>query len=229
MTRTARSGFTLLEILVVLAILGMGLALVTSMTTHSARYSERVEEETNVQLALENMMNSILSGNTTATLGVEIPIPDAPRWFAKVELLDGPIDNVVAIRITAQRYETIQVLTTNNPNVETTARLPEDGRRVVLKEWARRSSVKTRAVSVDGQGRTRAIDGTGETYLSDLSSTDPDVGGGLLAAPPESFVDNFAPGASAFDALDAASASFEANRPGGVAPPANERLGGGGF
>jgi prepilin-type N-terminal cleavage/methylation domain-containing protein len=56
-------GFTLLEILVVLAILGMGMALITEMTSVAARHSERVEEDTIVQLACENMMNSILAGN----------------------------------------------------------------------------------------------------------------------------------------------------------------------
>ena len=164
-----RQAFTLMEILVALAILGMGLALITTMTTHSARYSERVEEETNVQLACENMMNSILAGNTVALIGVEIPIPDAPRWTAMVEALDGPIDKVVAIRITARRYETFETLSIDNPDVMTVARTPEPGRVIVLKEWALRANVRTRVVTVNAQGESAAVDGTGETVNQDLS------------------------------------------------------------
>ncbi len=172
-----RNGFTLMEILVVLAILGMGLALITSMTTHSARYSERVEEETNVQLACENMMNSILAGNTVALIGVEIPIPDAPRWSAKVEALDGPIEKVVAIRITAQRYETFQTLSPDNPELMTVSRIPETGRTIVVKEWALRSSVRTRVVTVNAQGESQAVDGTGDTLSEDLARSTGDAGG----------------------------------------------------
>ena len=81
-----RGAFTLLEILVVLAVLGMGLALVSAMMRNSAQYSERVEEDSAVQLVCDNMMSSILSGGMTATIGVELPIPDAPRWTVTTEL-----------------------------------------------------------------------------------------------------------------------------------------------
>lgn len=202
---TKRSGFTLLEILVVLAILGMGLALITAMTTHSARYSERIAEETVVQLACENMMNSILSGTSVAALGVEIPIPDAPKWSATVEALDGPIDKVIAIRITAQRYETFETVSPHNPQSLVVARTPEPGRRIVLKEWARRADVRTRVVRVDADGKTTAIDGTGETLAHDLNP-DANVGGSLDSTPGTAFDQDAAEleSGSAFDAVDRA-------------------------
>ena len=135
-------GFTLLEILVVLAILGMGMALITEMTSVAARHSERVEEDTIVQLACENMMNSILAGNMTATIGVSTPIPDAPNWETTIELLDGPIANLIAIRITAQRYQVDEVPSVDNPSVSITTRIADPGRRFVIKEWSR-SGIKT--------------------------------------------------------------------------------------
>ena len=211
-----RSGFTLLEILVVLAILGMGLALITAMTTHSARYSERVAEETTVQLACENMMNSILSGTSVAALGVEIPIPDAPNWSVTVEALDGPIDKIIAIRITAQRYQTFETVSPNNIQSLVVARTPEPGRRIVLKEWARRADVRTRVVKVDANGKTTAVDGTGETLAHDLSA-EPSLGGGLDSAPGSAFdvdAQEQASGA-AFDAVDAALAPSGAPTVGG--------------
>ncbi len=183
-----RRGFTLLEILIALAVLGMGMALVTQMTTVAARNSERVEEDTTVQLACENMMNSILAGNMTATIGVSTPIPDAPNWETTVELLDGPIDNLIAIRITAQRYEIDEVPSLEQPGVSIKTRVADAGRRFVVKEWARRAEIKTRVVRTSSTGETTAIDGSGETVWNDLGASDAQTGG--LGV--DSFADPFA-------------------------------------
>ncbi|MBR5758964.1 MAG: type II secretion system protein [Thermoguttaceae bacterium] len=182
-----KRGFTLLEILVSLAVLGMGLALVTQMTAVAARHSERVEEDTTVQLACENMMNSILAGNTTATIGVSTPIPDAPNWETTIELLDGPIDNLVAIRITAQRYQIDEVPSPDNPSVSVVTRVPDLGRRFVVKEWARRAEIKTRVVRTNSTGETSAVDGTGETVWNDLGSFDGQLGGDMGIPSPGGF------------------------------------------
>ena len=99
MTNADKRGFTLLEILIVLAVLGMGLAIISMMMKNSATYSGRVKEETNVQLVCDSMMSSILSGNMTATLGVELPVPDEPNWTTKVELVDGPLESLSLIHI----------------------------------------------------------------------------------------------------------------------------------
>ena len=230
-----REGFTLLEILVVLAILGMGLALISAMSRSSAQYSERVEEDSAVQLVCDNMMSSILSGGATATLGVELPIPDAPRWTVTTELLDGPIPSVVAVRITARRYDQIATESTTGPGVATVARTPTPGRVFVLKEWARRADVRTRVVSVAADGATTAIDGTGETVANDINAqTDSGLGGALDSSAPE-----FAAPESSGSLFDSFDASMEranpnlgadglqfggglggasANQPGGAAP-----------
>ncbi len=198
-----RDGFTLLEILVVLAILGMGLALISAMTRSSAQYSERVEEDSAVQLVCDNMMSSILSGGATATLGVELPIPDAPRWTVTTELLDGPIPSVVAVRITARRYDQITTGSAANPGVLTVARTPTPGRVFVLKEWARRADVRTRVVSVESDGSTTAIDGTGETVAGDLDARfDEGLGGALGSSSPEIAAPNST--GSLFDSFDSA-------------------------
>lgn len=154
--------FTLMEILVVLAILGLGLAAVTSLTTATSRQAERVEEDTAVQTTCQNMMNSILAGDATVSIGAEIPIPDAPNWAASVELLDGPIPNVVAIRMTAQRFATIETPSTSNPYSTVVSREPDPGRRFVLKEWARRGDVRTRTLRRNLDGTVSAVDGTAD-------------------------------------------------------------------
>ena len=124
---------------------------------------------------------------------------------ATVEALDGPIDNIIAIRITAQRYQTFETVSPNNINSLVVARTPEPGRRIVLKEWARRADVRTRVVKVDADGKTTAIDGTGETLAHDLGADAPVVGGGLDSALGSEFnldAEELQSGA-AFDAIDA--------------------------
>ena len=248
-----RRGFTLLEILVSLAVLVMGLALVTQMTTVAARHSERVEEDTTVQLACENMMNAILAGNMTATVGVSTPIPDAPNWETTVELLDGPVKSLIAIRITAQRYEIEEVPSLDNPGVPVVTRVPDLGRRFVVKEWARRAEIKTRVVQTNATGETTAIDGSGETVWNDLGSIDGQLGGDMgippigsldLGVPPMGGVDTSDPFAEIDRASNAARGGagalggglneFGANRGGynagagnGFGPGADMNMGGG--
>ena len=142
-----RDAFTLMEILIVLAILGFGMTLIVEMTTFAARNSERVEEDTIVQLACENLMNSILAGEAVAHVGVSTPIPDAPNWETSVELLDGPIEKLVAIRITAQRYVVEEVPSLADPTVPIATKVPDVGKFYVIKEWARRDEIKAVVVS----------------------------------------------------------------------------------
>lgn len=155
-----RSGFTLLEILVSFAILIVGLAIVAALSTTTARQAELVEEETGVQLACQNLMNSILAGDAVVSLGVEIPFPDVPNWTARVELLDGPISNLVAIRIVATRFETIETPHPTDPTRTLSTRSFEAGRRCVLKEWARRADVRMQTVRRNLDGTVSTVEGT---------------------------------------------------------------------
>lgn len=155
-----RSGFTLLEILVSFAILIVGLAIVAALSTTTARQAELVEEETGVQLACQNLMNSILAGDAVVSLGVEIPFPDVPNWTARVELLDGPISNLVAIRIVATRFETIETPHPTDPTRTISTRSFEAGRRCVLKEWARRADVRMQTVRRNLDGTVSTVEGT---------------------------------------------------------------------
>ena len=149
-----RDAFTLMEILIVLAILGFGMTLIVEMTTFAARNSERVEEDTVVQLACENLMNSILAGEAVAHVGVSTPIPDAPNWETSVELLDGPIEKLVAIRITAQRYVVEEVPSLADPTVPIATKVPDVGKFYVIKEWARRDEIKAVVVSPPESNQT---------------------------------------------------------------------------
>ncbi len=201
-----RGGFTLLEIIVVLAILALGLATVTTLTTATTRQTERVEEETAVQTFCLNLTNSILAGEATVSIGVDIPIPEAPNWTATVELLDGPIENLVAIRITAQRYVTSEVPNAANPNASILIREPDLGRRFVYKEWARRADVRTRTLQRNLDGTVSAVDGTAETLLNaNAAATGSEFGFDENGAVSQDLQGSLA---SPFSAVDAATGGF---------------------
>ena len=181
--RGNRGGFTLLEILVAFAILIMGLSIVAALATTSARQAMQVEEETGVQLACQNLMNAILAGDATVSLGVEVPLPDVPNWAARVELLDGPISNLVAIRIVATRFEIIETPHPTDPTLTISRRSFEGGRQYVLKEWARRADVRTQTVRRNVDGTFSTVDGTAAdipaSNVANASGVEGNVAGGL--------------------------------------------------
>ncbi len=174
-----RSGFTLLEILVAFAILIMGLSIVAALATTSARQAVQVEEETGVQLACQNLMNAILAGDATVSLGVEVPLPDTPNWAARVELLDGPISNLVAIRIVATRFEIVETPHPTDPTLTISTRSFEGGRQYVLKEWARRADVRTQTVRRNVDGTFSTVDGTAADIAASNVANGSGVQGGV--------------------------------------------------
>ena len=201
-----RSGFTLLEILVAFAILVMGLSIVAALATSSSRQAVQVEEETGVQLACQNLMNSILAGDATVSLGVEVPLPDTPNWSARVELLDGPISNLVAIRIVATRFEIIETPHPTDPTLTISTRSVESGRQYVLKEWARRADVRMQTVRRNADGTFSTVDGTAAdipaSNVANASGVGSDVAGGLTGFDSAS--------GDAFGALDATLGGLDA-------------------
>ena len=198
-----RSGFTLLEILVSFAILIVGLAIVAALSTTTARQAELVEEETGVQLACQNLMNSILAGDAVVSLGVEIPFPDVPNWTARVELLDGPISNLVAIRIVATRFETIETPHPTDPTRTISTRSFDAGRRCVLKEWARRADVRMQTVRRNLDGTVSTVEGTAAdlpaSNVANGTGTGSGVAGGLGGF---GSAETGTGGANGFDVLD---------------------------
>lgn len=204
--RGNRGGFTLLEILVAFAILIMGLSLVAALATTSARQAVQVEEETGVQLACQNLMNAILAGDATVSIGVEVPLPDTPNWAARVELLDGPISNLVAIRIVATRFEIIETPHPTDPTLTISRRSFEGGRQYVLKEWARRADVRMQTVRRNLDGTFSTVDGTAAdiqaTNVANGSGVEGNVAGGLSGFDSASG-DAFGELDGAFGALDA--------------------------
>ncbi|MBR2586425.1 MAG: prepilin-type N-terminal cleavage/methylation domain-containing protein [Thermoguttaceae bacterium] len=119
-------GFTLLEILVVLAILMVGMAALTTLVRSAMNQSSEAEEKTTVQVECRNLMNRILSAEIPAVWPDKIELPGVEDWRVSTILDPTPIKELVCITITARKYE---------------RDLPVVGEDVTLSQWAERKTL----------------------------------------------------------------------------------------
>lgn len=128
-------GFTLLEILIVLAILLFGLAVVSQLMSGSLRQADDTEERTEIQLVCQNRLNEIASGALVVSPGVPETIPSFPHWIMRTFLSETPLPNVSACTVIAQKYETTQSI-------------PIEGKQIILKQWMTRDSIQIAANTI---------------------------------------------------------------------------------
>lgn len=119
-------GFTLLEILVVLAILMTGMAALSTLVRSAMKQSTEAEERTTVQVECRNLMNRILSAEIPALWSEKVELPGVEDWRASTTLSPTPLQELTCITITARRYE---------------RDLPVVGEEVTLSQWAEKRSL----------------------------------------------------------------------------------------
>lgn len=108
--RRAPSAFTLLEVILALAILGFALATLGQAVGRSHENASRVAQESELMLIASSVMDEVLSGvrALTAVSGEALPDPDdaqQSRALIDVELGVGPLEGLVAVRVVARPPE----------------------------------------------------------------------------------------------------------------------------
>lgn len=98
-------GFTLMEVLVVLAILVTSFAALSQLQTSALKEAAEVEEKTSVQTLCQNELEKILAGITEIVPFQQMAIADFDGWIMTIRLEDVPFPNLTRIRITAQKCE----------------------------------------------------------------------------------------------------------------------------
>jgi prepilin-type N-terminal cleavage/methylation domain-containing protein len=107
--RSNRSGFTLLEVLVVLAILLTGFTALTQIQTSATREAVEAEEKTSVQVLCQNELDKILAGITEITPYQVLSVPDFDDWTITISLSEAPISGLLSVRIVARKSELLHV------------------------------------------------------------------------------------------------------------------------
>ncbi|MDO5552874.1 MAG: type II secretion system protein [Planctomycetia bacterium] len=136
-----RRGFTLLEILVVLALLITGMTLLSSLSSAALREAVRSEEQATVILFCRSQLNAILIGAVPCRNGHTWQVPDAESWLATVTIKAGPLPNLSVVQLTAQKYEEIPEPTQDGKRF-TVSRIPVVGGRVQITQWIRTSALE---------------------------------------------------------------------------------------
>ncbi len=150
------NGYTLIEVLVSLAILMFSLTVIGRLMRSSMLQTVNSEEETEVQIVCRNTLDSILSGALSITPRQMFPMPGFPDWEIQITCVQGVLPGITEICLNAQKYE----LTDANDNFETdgavnsfsdgaagsgsdktAGRIPVPNRRIFLKQWAQTSSI----------------------------------------------------------------------------------------
>lgn len=137
--RSAR-GFTLLEVIVVLAILLIGFAALSQLQNSALRQSVEVEEKTSIQVICQNEMDRILANETAVMNNQTLPIPGFNDWSMTVRLENAPLPNLVRIRITAQKFEESRRPSPNRPGVFDIVKRPIGD--LTIAQWARLRSIR---------------------------------------------------------------------------------------
>lgn len=110
----ARRGFSLLEVLLALAILVGALTAIGTLIDIGLRHARASRELTNAQLLCESKLNEIAAGITVAEVvslapldnavqveGEEAGLTAAPEWLYSIEVLDArPEFGLAAVRVT---------------------------------------------------------------------------------------------------------------------------------
>ena len=198
MRRSRANGFTLIEVLVVLAILVSGFAALTQLQTAAIKESAEAEEKTSVQVYCQNELDKILGGVTEVCPNEFRPIPGFDGWTVTILCGEAPAPGLVVLRVAARKSEYTTV-PSDRPGVFDLVQKPVA--EVAVTEWADpdRIRIAGRAPSAETADQAAPFrrqarrEGEAIGSLSSPPAADPfaafdrDQEIGSLTAPPDPF------------------------------------------
>lgn len=103
----ASCGFTLLEVILALAILGGSLAMLGEVWRLAGRNASDAAAETRAQILAESLMDEALVGVPTIKEGVRQPLPDfenePTRWLYTMRLNAAPVEGLQLLEIVVEQ------------------------------------------------------------------------------------------------------------------------------
>ena len=106
MTKKKRSGLSLLEVMLALAILGLSLVAIGELMRIGSRSAEMARDLTTAQILCETKMAEIVTGLLPCTPITEAPIQDAGSgtdWLYAIETQTIDQQGLISVRVTVQQ------------------------------------------------------------------------------------------------------------------------------
>ena len=100
-----RGGFTLMEVILALAIMAVSLAALGELVRMGLRNVSASRDETQAQMLCETKLAEITSGILPVVAVEDMDIEDDPDWLFTVELVEIDRPGLIAVRVTVyQKY-----------------------------------------------------------------------------------------------------------------------------
>ena len=99
----ARAGYTLIEVLVALAVLIAGFTALSTMTNHARRAAIAAEELSVAQLACQTRINEMLAGIRPVAAAFNESVPELDHWYMTTELFSATKPGLTTVRIQMHR------------------------------------------------------------------------------------------------------------------------------
>ncbi len=98
-----RSAFTLLEVILALAIMAGAVAILGELTRTGLINSQRARELTRGELVCESVMTQIATGALSASSTSDVAFDDDPRWLYSIDVQSASQPGLIAVTVTAVR------------------------------------------------------------------------------------------------------------------------------
>jgi len=209
--RSALPGYTLIEVLVALAILVIGVSALATMTNQARQSAKAAEELSSVQLACQTRVNEMLSGIRTITPSFNEAVTGLDDWFLTTELFPATKPGMTAVRVHMSRRQP--------PGGTTTARVA-GADFFEITQWVGNARIDSQllqamqqnpySLTVGGMmmanqpgGMMGGMMGGGPANLTDLMTANNTIpGGGFAGGMPNNMMRPYAGGfGSAFDTI----------------------------
>ncbi len=98
-----QSGFTLLEVILALAIMAGAVAVIGELTRTGLMNSQRARDLTRDELICESVMTQIVTGAIAASSATNVPFDDDPRWLYSIDVQSSSQQGLLTVTVTVVR------------------------------------------------------------------------------------------------------------------------------